>query len=229
MTQPGSVSMQPAAPPPAVPAAGARAGLGAKLLRVAWMSIGLGVALELLLMGATAFAGGLSAKGAIADLVQKLSWGTIVCVGLAVGTAASKARTEVMGLLGAISAPLGFTVARTLHKSVGQAMGLAVAGAGASPFLVAGLKAVEYALLGAVLGALDQREGGRTLASHVVSGGLIGLTFGSGIVAVMARAGGPVTVVSLLSKGINEVLFPLGCSLVLYFAGVMRDYVSTAR
>jgi hypothetical protein len=37
-----------------------------------------------------------------------------------------------------------------------------------------------------------------------------------------------VTAVSLLSKGINEVLFPLGCAIVLYFAEVMRGYVPAA-
>lgn len=45
----------------------------------------------------------------------------------------------------------------------------------------------------------------------------MGLTFGVVIVMLLARAAAhPMGPVDLAAKGINEVLFPIGCSLVLY-------------
>ncbi len=59
-------------------------GLGATLLRVAWLSIILGVAMEiLLLVVAVGFGTAESAPPFVADLVQKTSWSTLVCMGLA--------------------------------------------------------------------------------------------------------------------------------------------------
>ncbi|HEY9421862.1 MAG TPA: hypothetical protein VIW92_10655, partial [Thermoanaerobaculia bacterium] len=127
-----------------------------KVLRVAWLSVGLGIVLEIVLLVLAAFTdtGGASPKPFISDLAQKISWSFIVCIGLALGTTASKARPGVMGLLGLISAPLAFTVARSVHKGVNEALGLAATAGGASVFLIAALKGVEYAVLGAVLGIL---------------------------------------------------------------------------
>jgi hypothetical protein len=54
------------------------------------------------------------------------------------------------------------------------------------------------------------------------TGAAIGLTFGGAIVAVLARAAAqPMGPVDLAAKGINEVLFPIGCSLVLFAAEAM--------
>jgi hypothetical protein len=211
---------------PPVPAqAGAASGeLWRTILRVAWLSIGLGLLLEVLLLLLAAYSGtgGASPKPFVSDLVQKVSWSFIVCVGLAFGSTASKARSGVMGLLGLISAPLGFTIARSLHKGVNQALGVAGAVGGASPFLIAGLKALEYGVLGAALGAVTKRQGGGSLGAHLGTGAAIGITFGGAILAVLARAAvNPMTPVDLAAKGINEVIFPVGCSLVLYVAEAM--------
>jgi hypothetical protein len=206
------------------------------ILRVAWLSIGLGLLLEVLLLLLAAFSGtgGHTPKPFVSDLVQKVSWSFIVCLGLAFGSTAGKARSGLMGrsgmmgrsgtmgLLGLISAPLGFTIARSLHKGVNQALDVAGAVGGASPFLIAGLKALEYGVLGAALGAVTKRQGGGTLGAHLGTGAAIGITFGGAILAVLARAAvTPMTPVDLAAKGINEVLFPVGCSLVLYAAEAM--------
>lgn len=220
-TEVTSVSVVPQAP--AAPAVAGSGELWRKILRVAWLSIGLGLLLEILLLVLAAFAGtaGSTPKPFIADLFQKVSWSFIVCVGLAFGTTASKARAGVMGFLGLVSAPLGFGIARAVHKGVEQALGMAAAG-GAFPFLIAIVKGIEYGVLGAALGWLSRKVGKANLGAHVGTGAAIGLTFGSAIVMLLVRAAStPPTSVDLAARAINEVLFPVGCSVVLYAGEAM--------
>lgn len=197
-----------------------------QILRVAWLSIGLGILLEILLLVLAAYSGtgGTSPKPFISDLAQKISWSFIVCVGLALGSTAGKARSGIMGLLGLFAAPLGFTIARSVHKGVNQALGVAGAVGGPSVFLIAGLKGAEYAVLGALLGWVTRRQGG--LGLHVGTGAAVGLTFGGTILLLIARAAAtPMGPVDLAAKGINEILFPVGCSLVLYAADALSRRV----
>lgn len=206
------------APAPEAPAPATGGELWRKLLRVAWLSIGLGVTLEVLLLTLAAYAGtqGDSPKPFIADLTQKVSWSFLVCVGIAFGTTATKARSTVMGILGLISAPVAFTSAKSLHEAVSSALGLAGGAAGGlSPFVLAALKAVEYGVLGAAAGTLAKRRRA-SLATHLGLGALIGVVFGGTIIGLGVAAGAKADLVSLLSRAINEVLFPVGCSLVLY-------------
>src|SRR5262245_6922896 len=81
--------------------------LARRLLRVAWMSILLGLGVELLLVIIAAIFGAMTgAAPLIADAIQKVTWSVLVCSGIALGTAASKsARAATMGLLGLLSAP----------------------------------------------------------------------------------------------------------------------------
>jgi hypothetical protein len=205
------------------PAASGTNDLFRTVLRVAWLSICLGLALEIVLLVLAAFTGtaGDSPKPFISDLANKVSWSFIVCVGLAFGTTASKGREGIMGVLGLISAPVGFTAARAMHKAVNGAMG--VAGKAMAPslvLLVGGLKGVQYALFGAVLGWITKRAFG--LKAHVAAGLAFGLTFGLAIVATTVRAApAPVPTVDIAARVLNEVLFPVGCSLVLYASGVL--------
>ncbi|MBA3839628.1 MAG: hypothetical protein H0X55_04930 [Thermoleophilaceae bacterium] len=75
-----------------------------------------------------------------------------MCGGLALGTAVSKLRAPVMGLLGLVSAPAAFNVARSLHDGTAAALDVPSAAGGASVLLVAILKGVEYGCLGALIG-----------------------------------------------------------------------------
>ncbi|HEX7181308.1 MAG TPA: hypothetical protein VF756_05655 [Thermoanaerobaculia bacterium] len=218
-------SAPPAAPAPAAPSPSKPApSLWGQVLRVAWLSIVLGLVLEMVVLMIVAYSGnaGSTPKPFISDLAQKVSWGFIVCVGIAFGTTASRAREALMGVLGLISAPAGFAIARATHKAVNEALDVAgPAAAGASPFLLGGLKGLEYAVLGFVIGWVGKKAWGG-LGAHVTAGILIGLTFGSAILWVMEHyAQAPAPPVALISRGVNELLFPLGCSLVLYASGVM--------
>ncbi|CAK0780522.1 conserved membrane hypothetical protein [Gammaproteobacteria bacterium] len=199
---------------------GVSSSLGTTILRVAWMSIVLAIIIQILSLFALAGVGPLADfKTIVSEFVQKITWATIVCTGIAFGKVASKLQPQAMGLLGFLAAPTGFTVARAAQKSVAEALKNAapVAG-GASPFLLAGLKALEYAVLGLIIGWLGKRAWGGALA-HVTVGLGIGIIGGGTCLAVMDWYNPtPLTLPALLYRGVNEVIFPVGCSLVLFAA-----------
>lgn len=210
----GSAATQAAAPQAATP--------WPQILRVAWFSIALGLLLELVLVLYALVSGQAERpQPFLTDLVQKVSWGFIVCVGVAFGTTASKAPEAKAGLLGLIAAPLGFAVSRSLHKALSTALGLAGATAGVSALVVGGLKGVQYGLFGAVLAWLGQQPWGK-LGAHLGAGAAFGLTFGLTILLMM-EVGAPVPTppVGLVSRGLNELIFPVGCALVIYAGSVL--------
>lgn len=213
------------------PAASGTNDLFHRVVRVAWLSICLGLALEIILLVLAAFTGtaGDTPKPFISDLANKVSWSLIVCVGLALGSTASKAREGIMGVLGLLAAPAGFTAARAMHKAVNGALG--VAGKAMPPdlvFLIGGLKGAQYALFGIALGWITKRAFG--LKAHVAAGLAFGLTFGIAIVATTVRASvAPIPPVDIVARGINEVLFPVGCALVLYASGVLAKRLPATR
>src|SRR5262245_48379816 len=93
------------------------------ILRVAWLAILLGLAMELTLLAAAAYRNQFPAfESIVSDLVQKLSWSGLVCTGLAFGKAASNGSASWMALAGLFSAPAAFSVARALHKGTAQAL-----------------------------------------------------------------------------------------------------------
>ncbi len=197
--------------------------MNAKLLRVAWFSILLGIAMELLLLLAAAGFGTIPAfKPVIADLVQKVSWSLFVCVGLAFGTVLSQNNPPVMGLSGLVSGPVAFNIARMLHKGSLQALSVAVpAAAGPSPFLLALIKAAEYGLLGVAAGWVNKASKGPGVCALLAL--FIGAFFGGITLWFVAQASAnPLTASAWVARSINEILFPVGCSLVLYTAGVSK-------
>ena len=196
----------------------------AKVITVAWMSIFLGVGIEFLLLAALALTAKVPSVGAVvADTAQKVSWAVFVCVGLALGNAALKARPAVMGILGLISAPLGFATARSVHKGALQALGLSSVAGGASPLLIGLLKGLEYGALGLVVGKLGRQ--GKGLGAYVTAGAVAGLTFGILIVVLLTRAAPAAGAAAILPRAINEILFPMGCALVLYAAEALTKRV----
>jgi len=196
--------------------------LGKTLLRVAWTAVLFGLALEALILLIAAEFGTLkSYKPFVADLGYKVSWSVTVCIGLAIGTVALQRQTLVMGLLGLIAGPIGFYVARAVHKGTLQAFDLAADNPGFNPIFVATLKGLEYGVLGAALGFIQKKEWGGALA-HGIAGAAVGLVFGSIIVyVIMTSALKPIPHPALVGRAVNELLFPVGCSLVLYAAEVM--------
>lgn len=194
--------------------------IGNTLFNVAWMSVLLGVGMELLLLiVAAGFGKSTEVKSIVADLVQKISWASFVCMGVAVGTAATKMRPAMMGLAGLISGPVAFNLAKILHKSISAGLGVAGPAAGVpSAMVVASLKGLEYAVLGLTLGALD-KSSRSSLKSYILIGFLVGLSFGGILLYLtITQSSKPPALISLVSKAVNEIIFPVGCSLVIFAA-----------
>ena len=187
------------------------------ILKGAWLAVALGFAIEGLILASVALAGGtLAAKPFTADLVQKVSWSFIVCVALAVARTAAKSTGVVMGVAGLLAAPAGFAIARGLHKGASQALGLVAAAApGPSPLMVAGIKGLQYAVLGLVLGWIAKQTWGG-VAAHAGVGFACGLLFGGPLLALTFQAMPQLAAATVVARSVNELLFPVGCALVLY-------------
>lgn len=186
------------------------------LLHVAWMSIAIGIVLQFI-AAAVSFSATLAPF--VTQLSQKISWSMITCLGLAIGTASSKARPTWMGVSGFLAAPVSFAVARTVQKVVGGAMGTATGDPSMTLLLtLASLKAIEYAILGVVIGRLSTWAS-PSLSRYLLSGVAIGLVFSSAIVAAQAflspaRPPAP----ALIGLAVNEFLFPPFCAMVIFVA-----------
>ncbi len=189
-----------------------------------WLAILLGLTMEAVLVALAAGFGTLhNAKPILADLVNKVSWSTIVCVGLAVGTTAKKARGPLMGLAGLLAAPLAFMVARSLHKGAMQALEVAAAaGPGPSLLVIAALKGIQYGSFGLTLDWIAKKPWGG-LSAHLGTGLLVGVVFG-GAILVLGIQAAPQTppLPALVSRAANEFLFPVGCAFVIYASKVMK-------
>ncbi len=134
-----------------------------------------------------------------------------------------------MGILGFFAAPVAFHVARTLHQGTKEALEITggVASVGESAFLLALIKGIEYACLGAAIGWIGRRPWGGLLF-HALVGLAIGILFGGAILALTyASAPEPPSVTVLVSRGIDEVFFPVGCSLVLFSAQALGDRLAS--
>ncbi|CAN5460566.1 hypothetical protein BH10PSE4_BH10PSE4_29300 [soil metagenome] len=188
-----------------------------RLLAVVWMAILLGIALQLLILAAK------SAMGApwpgvkwLPDLLNGVTWAVLVCFGVVLGTLAARARTTAMGLLGLISAPLGFSVAKGLQRGLQSVLDAPIDKITPALMAVCAVKSLEYACLGAAVGWLIGRP--RARIGHFVSAGaMAGVLFGGvtvWITAAIVKAKPP----GVVGVAINELLFPIGCALVIYLA-----------
>ncbi|MFN0109720.1 MAG: hypothetical protein ACKVZH_12775 [Blastocatellia bacterium] len=198
------------------------------LLHVAWMAILLGLIVEtLILIVAASFGSVLAAKPFLADLTQKVSWSVIVCMGLALARGATRlfaatAQTALVGLAGLLTAPAAFAIARSLHEGVQEALFIKVfQGGGGSPVMLALIKGIEYGCLGALLMWVGKQIWGKALA-HAGVGLVIGVIFGAVLIVVMAwGAKSPMTIGAMISRALNEIINPVGCSLTLYSAEIL--------
>jgi hypothetical protein len=188
------------------------------MLQVTWISISLAFAIEVLLvLASTIFFNAGTIKPFVADLAQKIIWSVIVCVGLAVGRTVARERENFMGLAGFLAAPTGFFLANLLQQNAAQALTLTPSiGSSAPLFLIAFIKAVEYGCLGLLLEWIEKRPR-KTFGAYLSAGLIVGNTFGGMVLfAIIQTANHPLTNAEYLAKAINEIIFPIGCSLVIY-------------
>lgn len=206
------------------------------LLRVAWMAIALGLLVECIVLLIRATSGTLPGGATVLnEALQTVSWPFLVCIGVAFGAAViapsstpspAAPVSRSLALSGLLAAPAAFLIVRLLHKGTGAALGAAGSELGLVAILLLGLiKACEYGLLGAALERL--KSGSAPTARGYAIGGLaIGLSFGSAALLVTSLAASPApTTVKMITQGINEVVVPVGCALILYASGVLGKRV----
>jgi hypothetical protein len=201
----------------------------ATLLRVAWLAIVLGLLLQLaLLLVAAGFGTVAGPRVLLAETLKTVSWSLLVCVGVALGRVAAKGRLPLEGITGLLAAPLALTAANAVQKGVAEAVNAAGVPAGPAPVWVLAIKAAEYSALGLALEWVGRRAWGSALG-HLAVGLMVGIVFGGVFLTVVAQsAPTPLPTPSLLAKGLNELLFPVGCALVVFIAEVLRAHLDPA-
>ncbi len=191
-----------------------------KLAIIALLSVGLGLLIQVLILVARIAAGGsFPSIGAAADVAQGVTWALLVCTGVGIGTSIMRARAQIVGLIGALFAPIAVAAAKGSQRLVSSALDLAEQQALLSLGAISLARAVEYAILGFLLGTLAQR-GERRVSRYFGVGAGVGLVCGGAVLAlnawIAADAGRAFGAPQIAAGVVNEVLFPIGCALVIY-------------
>ncbi|MBL8766813.1 MAG: hypothetical protein JNL94_05600 [Planctomycetes bacterium] len=180
-----------------------------ELFHLAWLAVALGIVVQLVLLALKASP---ITREWAAELAGKISWSVLVCSALAVARALSGAAQSAMGLAGLLGAPIAATAAKVVQKSTASALGLADTSA-LVPLVFVGTRAVEYLVLGILLARLARRPDAG-LFHYARTGLVVGAVFG----AILAWTKTDLTTTIVLSLVVNELMFPVGCSLALYAA-----------
>ena len=195
------------------------------LFGACWLAILLGLGLQILILVAKSAAGA-NVPGAqvLVDIAGGVTWSLIVCGGVAIGTVATRSVSNAMGLLGLVCAPLAFAAAKGVQRGTAWLNGQPMEKIGAIVIQTGALKTIEYAMLGYLLGAII-RTPASTLRNHAAIGALFGLTFGWLMIALnlVHANGAAIPAPKALGMMLNEMVFPLGCSLVIYFVASLSD------
>lgn len=211
MTSDSSVAASP------IPANSAYA---SKLLRVAWMSIVLGLVVQGVVIAITRT----MPQSLAAELAGKFTWSVIVCTAVAIASIASKALPPVVGAMGLLAAPLAIAAARTVQKAVASGMSgstattVATATPAPGAWELAIAKAVQYAVFGWLI-CRAQKKG--TLAAHLAVSVPIGVVFALYLAWRTWTTTEPEALKPLViaAKSIGDATATIGCSVVLW-AGV---------
>ena len=197
-----------------------------KIVTIAWLAILLGFVMQALVLSARVSAGGqLPGIRFLADLVQGITWSVLVCFGVSMGTVLVKLRAALAGILAAICTPVAIGAANAGQKMMAASLGAAGQPAAVSLVVIAAFKAVEYGVLGWLLGRMVEREV-RGLTPFLLAGAATGLVFGGTITALtwqaIAAGGAAPQLARIVGVGVNELLFPIGCALVIFLGRFVR-------
>ncbi|CAN5326758.1 hypothetical protein BH18ACT5_BH18ACT5_13820 [soil metagenome] len=159
----------------------------------------------------------------MAEVGSGITWSVLVCGVVALDTAAAQPSEAVMGVLGFLFAPIGFAVAKGVQRGIQTMVDVPVADLTNATLAVGAIKAVEYAVLSVAVALLLKKAA--TRARNIIGLGLLlGTVFGGVIVAVMAtQTEEPLP--GLVGTGVDKLLFPAACALILYSASRAGKYV----
>lgn len=189
-----------------------------RVARFALLSVLLGFAVQAVVLLITLWGGG-ALGAAVAQAAGGVTWAVLVCAGVGVGTVLSKGRPLMAGLLAALVAPLSIAAAKASQKVMSGWLGAAQSEAVLSLGAVSLIRAVEYGLLGWMLGRLVSAGRDRP-EPYLAAGATVGVAFGGLATVLTAKAatvsGAPLSDLKLAATVVNEVLFPAGCALVIF-------------
>jgi hypothetical protein len=178
------------------------------LWRVGWLSLLVGFCLEVLLqLVNVSFGVTPNWKNFLMALAQKEVWAFLVCLSLVV----VQPQRVVMMLVGLVFAPVSWLSASAVRQFIKKPLGVAgTSSLDISTLWVALLRGVEYAVLATLLVVLLRRQGRRL--DYMITGGLVGVIFGAFNLLVLNQ---PVGMAQAVGSSLNEILFPVACSLVV--------------
>lgn len=206
-----------------------------RMALIAWLSILLGLVMQgLVLLAKTALGPQPESMQVIVDFAQGITWAFFVCAGIGFGTAIARGRSAIGGAVGLISAPAAVGLAKGSQKVMGSALGMANKPAILSLLTVGSLRALEYGFLGWMLASLAAKANPR-FSRFVGVGAAAGIIFGGAITFLTIHAAGlqqaHMATPQVVALVLNEMLFPVGCSFVVYLALNIGQHVKlvTAR
>jgi hypothetical protein len=208
-----------------------RAQLVQRVLQAVWMSIVLGLLMQLVAVAVQfSFNKPPDTVKLIHESVQKVSWSFIVCTGITIGNLFSKLRGPAMGLLGFVSAPAGFLAAKFAQKTTAQALSANLPNQPDNlVWALMGTKALEYALLGFALWYLGTKAWA-TWRSYALTGLTLGLVTGAVIVAeIYSLSSTSPPMLLAASVALNELLFPMGCAMVNFLSGWLARVLPSSQ
>ncbi|MBV9656065.1 MAG: hypothetical protein JOZ42_16035 [Acetobacteraceae bacterium] len=196
------------------------------VVMAAWAGILLGLFIQIVTLGGRSAIGAIpAALPFLSAVAGSVAWSAIVCCGLAIGITVENYRPQITGLLGLIAAPAAWAAAKGAQRAVQTIGGAPVDAITATVLQVGAVKAIEYGLLGYVLGRLAARPRAG-LGLHTALGFGFGVVFGAMIVGLnVVHANGPVPPAQMLGLVITEIIFPVGCAAVTYGAGRLAGAV----
>lgn len=208
-------------------------GLLRQVALIALCAVLLGLGIQLLILVARLAAGGPWPGAALlADTAGGVTWALLVCTGVGIGTSVLRVRAMLAGLLAAICAPIAIAAAKAAQRMVAGMTDAVEQQAILSLGSISLARAVEYGVLGFLLGTLAQR-GEKRVSRYLGAGCLVGLVLGGAVVwlthYVAAQAGSGLTSAQLAVGVVNEMVFPVGCAIVIYAGQLVGRSFSRAE
>lgn len=203
------------------------------VIRAAWLAILLGLGVQIAVVLVKAFLGGrIDEAQFLIDCAQGLTWSVLVCGAVTIGVTASKARGALMGILGLVSAPIAWAAAKGAQKGVQALVGAPQDSFNAFFFMLSGVKALEYLALGLLVGGLTTRPDAK-LRDFVFMGARIGVLTAAIVYRLnLDRAAAAGETLSGVKIGVllaNEILFPMGCAVIVGLVAHVKDYVAALQ
>lgn len=200
-----------------------------RIVTIAWLSILLGLVMQLLLLFAkVSFDEPPESMKLVLDVVNGVTWAFFVCAGIGLGTAASKGNAIIGGLIGLVAAPVAMGLAKAAQKSMASIMKASDAPALVPLTTLGVFRAIEYGFLGWALAYMVAKEE-RRASRFLIAGGVTGGVFGGGITLLTpqlaSQRGIILSAAQIAAIGLNEIVFPAGCAMVVYVALVVGQHL----